>query len=183
MSHKYVSLAILCVLVVVAVLWTPPPAPGAGPVNAPYGVLHHYGYYNPYAYTSRYLYYPFVGGGAYPWYDYRPYYGWSIVVPPDADTRQGPRRRAAYRPPDTPPGPAPAHITLKVPADAEVFFDGHKTSATGTVRQFDSPPLEPGYRYTYQLRARWRQNGRTVTRDQEVSVTRAARVTVAFPPP
>jgi uncharacterized protein (TIGR03000 family) len=159
------------------------PAAAAGLADGPYGVLHHYGYYNPYAYTSRYLYYPFVGGGAYPWYDYRPYYGWSIVPGsgPEGGAWPERRREARYYTPAAPSGPLPAHITLKVPADAEVWFNGQKTKATGTVRDYDSPPLASGYRYTYQIRVSWQHDGRTIAQHREVSVTSGARMTVAFP--
>jgi uncharacterized protein (TIGR03000 family) len=178
MSRKAVLFGLLCRLAVLIVCCNATPAPAAGP----YLMLQHYGYYNPYAYTSRYLYFPFVGGGAYPWYDYRPYYGWSIVGgggPYRANAQSSPQRASGFHAPD---GPAAAHVTLKVPADAEVWFDGYKTRATGAVREFDTPPLTHGYRYTYQVRARWQQDGRTVTQDREVSLTAGSRVAVAIPP-
>jgi len=61
--------------------------------------------------------------------------------------------------------PAPAqldtsvHVTVSVPADAEIWFQGTKMTATGSVREYQSPPLTPGHRYTYEVRARWNENG------------------------
>lgn len=43
---------------------------------------------------------------------------------------------------------------MTVPADAEVWFDGAKTTMQGTFRHFESPPLATGRSYHYQLRVR-----------------------------
>jgi uncharacterized protein (TIGR03000 family) len=61
-------------------------------------------------------------------------------------------------------------IEVRVPAGAEVWFDGTKTSQSGDVRHFVSPPLAAGHRYTYHIRARWTENGREVTRSRELAV-------------
>ena len=45
-----------------------------------------------------------------------------------------------------------AHVTVVVPADAEVYFDGVLTSLTGTERVFKTPTLEKGASYTYTVR-------------------------------
>src|SRR5205085_1327698 len=64
--------------------------------------------------------------------------------------------------------PAPAdnrvHLTVTVPADAQVWVEDAPTTSNGTVRQFVSPPLEPGGPFTYHVRARWNENGQEVTR-------------------
>ena len=55
--------------------------------------------------------------------------------------------------------PAPlvlaAHFQLTVPENAEVFVDGVKTVETGTVREFATPKLNPGSRYTYKMTVRY----------------------------
>src|SRR5262249_46726715 len=76
-----------------------------------------------------------------------------------------------------------AHVTVKVPADARVWFDGVAMKSTGPVRQYDSPALKPGARYHYQVRARWKENGHEVAQTQEVRVRAGARVQVDFPTP
>ena len=50
---------------------------------------------------------------------------------------------------------------------AEVWFNGTPTTSTGPARQFASPPLTPGTRYSYDIRATWNENGREVTQTQQ----------------
>jgi uncharacterized protein (TIGR03000 family) len=76
-----------------------------------------------------------------------------------------------------------AHITIKVPADAEVWFDGTKMTETGSVRQFYSPPLTRGLDYSYEIRSRWRQDGRTVTQSREVFVSAGSHINLDFTNP
>jgi uncharacterized protein (TIGR03000 family) len=76
-----------------------------------------------------------------------------------------------------------AHITVTVPANAEVWFDGSQTNATGTMRAYQSPPLAPGSRYAYDIRARWNENGMEMTQTQRVQVMAGSRVRVDFPAP
>ena len=64
--------------------------------------------------------------------------------------------------------PAPdllAHLTVLVPADAELWFenDTKVTGGKGTVRNHASPPLAAGRRYFYTVRAQWQKEGQTVT--------------------
>ncbi len=56
-----------------------------------------------------------------------------------------------------------------------------KTTSTGAVREYQSPPLAPGKRYTYDLSARWTENGHEVTQQQTVDVSPGGHVSVAFP--
>lgn len=54
----------------------------------------------------------------------------------------------------------PLVLSVKVPQPAaEVFVDGHRTAQTGLDRTFESPPLEPGKQYRYELTARWVEGG------------------------
>jgi uncharacterized protein (TIGR03000 family) len=83
--------------------------------------------------------------------------------------------------PDTASAPADpiAHVTVRVPANAELWFDGEITTSKGSVREFQSPPLKPG-RYTYEIRARWTENGRDTTHAQKVAVSPGAHMTADF---
>jgi len=74
-----------------------------------------------------------------------------------------------------------AHVTISVPADAELWAEGIEMTSTGSVREFQSPPLTAGSRYTYELRARWNENGHEVTQTQQVAVAAGAHVSVRFP--
>jgi uncharacterized protein (TIGR03000 family) len=75
-----------------------------------------------------------------------------------------------------------AHLTVKAPADAQVWFNGQPTATTGAVRQFNSPPLAAG-KYIYDVRARWTKKGKEVTETKEVKVTPGSSVEVDFPAP
>jgi len=83
---------------------------------------------------------------------------------------------------DDPSAGTAAQLTVKVPADALVWFDGVQTTTTGPVRTYQSPPLAQG-QYSYEVRARWNENGREVTQTQQVGFTPGAYVEVDFPMP
>jgi uncharacterized protein (TIGR03000 family) len=71
-----------------------------------------------------------------------------------------------------------AHITLQVPAGAEVWFDGKPTRQTGATRHFYSPPLQPGKDYFYALRVRWEQDGKSVEETRRINVRANERVSL-----
>ncbi len=73
-----------------------------------------------------------------------------------------------------------AHIRLALPADAEVRFDGDKTTQTGADRRFVSPPLQAGHDYIYEIKAQWKENGHEVTRDRRITVHAGDVVNVSF---
>jgi uncharacterized protein (TIGR03000 family) len=52
------------------------------------------------------------------------------------------------------------HFTITVPADADLWFDGVKTTQAGPHREFVSPPLRAGHYYSYDVRVRWKNKGR-----------------------
>jgi uncharacterized protein (TIGR03000 family) len=75
------------------------------------------------------------------------------VAPPDAPGKTGS---------DAPvPGMGTSLVlSVKVPQPtAEVFVDGVRTAQTGLDRTYESPPLDPGKQYRYELTARWVEGG------------------------
>src|SRR5262249_39774428 len=74
-----------------------------------------------------------------------------------------------------------ARLTVSVPPDAEVWFDGVETSTTGPIREYQSPPLTPGTRYTCDIRAGWNEDGHEKIQTQKVEVTAGEHVSVRFP--
>jgi uncharacterized protein (TIGR03000 family) len=64
----------------------------------------------------------------------------------------------------------PAYLKLTVPDDALVEIEGAKTTQTGPVRRYASPPLPVGQDYTYTVRVTWVQAGRihVLSRDLRV---------------
>jgi uncharacterized protein (TIGR03000 family) len=75
---------------------------------------------------------------------------------------------------------AKAEITVLVPADAEVFFDGDPTIQKGTERRFVTPPLEVGKKYHYDVLARWKKDGKAVEQTRKVEVSGGGSVRVDF---
>jgi uncharacterized protein (TIGR03000 family) len=152
-----------------------------------------YGYYYPYSYGSSGYYpdydnsYPYVWPS--PTYDSGDASAYGDVAPSYADgTTSAAPSQGDYQslyPPATVSAPSEtgAHVTVNVPEDAQLWFNGTLTTSTGTVRQFDSPPFTPGYRYSYKVQARWEENGKEVTQTQRVEVAPGANVSVTFPVP
>jgi uncharacterized protein (TIGR03000 family) len=157
---------------------------GASPYNS--------GYY-PYSYNSGY--YPY-DSGYYPYSNdsgYSPYSNDSGYSPYSNDTYSNGSSSPAYDPgyydsygpltssypdsysPATAQPDTRAHITVSVPADAALWFNDTKSTATGAVREYASPPLTAGDRFTYDVRARWNENGHEVTQTQQVEVTGSPR--------
>jgi len=69
-------------------------------------------------------------------------------------------------------------IELRVPAGAEVTFDGEKTTSTGTLRQYVSPPLTAGQPYSYRVTATWQDDGKEVVRTRTVQFRAGERRTL-----
>lgn len=127
----------------------------------------HGGYYYPsYYYPGSYYYGP-------SYYDY--------AYPPT--TYVYPRTTTAYPPtslPSAPEGLAPNQAKIQVilpDPEAQVFFDGAKTSSLGRVRLYDPPTLAPGQSFTYKISATWNQGGTPVSDVRVVNVV-GGRVTV-----
>jgi uncharacterized protein (TIGR03000 family) len=93
------------------------------------------------------------------------------AAPPPAAPRTAPK-----------PADARAHITLKVPEGSEVWFEGTKTTSTGSVRTYRSPPLEPGSKYAYEVRVRWRDRGNEFTQTRQIQIAAGADVVEDFFP-
>jgi uncharacterized protein (TIGR03000 family) len=63
-----------------------------------------------------------------------------------------------------------ALVAVRLPADAELWFNGVKMPQTGQVRRFQTPPLQPGKEYSYEVRCSWRQDAREVNQTRRVMV-------------
>ena len=140
--------------------------------------------------------YPFYGG-YYPWY-YPGYYGGGYY----GGYGNGDYAAAAYAPSSyayadapstytapsvvttagTPPLPDEnaIYIRVQVPPDAEVWFEGQKTTQAGPVRFFESPPVAPGRNYVYHIRARWSENGRQVDQTRDAPVYAGDKFSIDF---
>ena len=76
---------------------------------------------------------------------------------------------------------APAQVSVRVPtADAEVWFNGEPSPSQGWTRVFNSPPLDPAYKYEFTVRARWLDNGQVITAERRIRITAGDQVLVNF---
>jgi uncharacterized protein (TIGR03000 family) len=62
-----------------------------------------------------------------------------------------------------------ARLLVVVPPDARVYVDDQATRQTGMERLYESPPLQQGT-YSYNVRAKWTENGKEVTHEKKVNV-------------
>jgi uncharacterized protein (TIGR03000 family) len=162
---------------------------------------HPYGRYGYGHYYSGY--YPYFGGySAYPYFDYPAVDDSGAYAQPgptldpglysDADVTpsdSGAYFSAAPLPGGLPPVAAPettppderAHFTVTVPAGAQLWVDDTPTTAAGTVRVFQSPPLASGRQYAYTMRVRWDDNGHEQNQVQRVEFAAGDHINVQFP--
>ena len=168
------------------------------------GGFHYGGYHGGYNYGGYryggyryggYRYRPYYGGygyyGYYPYYsnyyldDSSPYYSpdqsWGLTYDPSPSSSA--YQSSSFYPPSSAQDNMAAHLTVTLPEDAEIWFNGTAMTTTGSVREFTSPPLTPGKKYTYDVRARWNENGHEVTQTQQVEVTAGGLANVRFPVP
>jgi uncharacterized protein (TIGR03000 family) len=79
------------------------------------------------------------------------------------------------------PTSAPAHLSVNVPASAQIWVNGQKVDSTGTRRCLTTPALSSTSRYSYDIKVTWMDNGMPVTETRQVIVTAGSDATVAFP--
>lgn len=83
-----------------------------------------------------------------------------------------------------PSHPNAAAIDVKLPAKAQLWFQGQQVRQDGPVRFFESPPLEEGKTYAYKVKAVWTdENGEKVERTRTVQVRTGAYVTLDLSKP
>jgi uncharacterized protein (TIGR03000 family) len=99
---------------------------------------------------------------------------------------------------DTPAGPPPVLVNqgpvnqapvvqdstvvfdVRVPENAEIWFNGTKTKQTGAVRKFASPRLLADEAGAYDIRCRWEVNGRAMEQTRHVTVHAGDRLSMNF---
>ncbi len=106
---------------------------------------------------------------------------------PAADTPADPSTPAPAPPAS---GDAPAKETslrsvdgmlaVEVPTDAKIFVNGQETSSTGDIRQYISRNLQPGYNYSYEVRAEIIRDGKKVDEVKTVDLKAGEVAKVAF---
>jgi uncharacterized protein (TIGR03000 family) len=164
---------------------------GFGPIYYP-GYGYYPGGYNIPAYTQNFN--PGYGNPAYtnlynsPGY-YSSGYATGAAARPLTYGEIGPSRYQAFYPSVAPPAadnPANvATVDVILPTDdAELTFEGQPTKQTGKQRAFQTPPLEPGQRYVYDVHAKWTgADGKPVDEPRKVRVKAGDKITIDFTKP
>jgi uncharacterized protein (TIGR03000 family) len=115
-----------------------------------------------------------------------PYFSSSYIVPVPQGGYEGPDLTRGMDPqPQLSQGPMPrvlsAAVDIYVPSkDAELWFNGVKTTQAGQKRSFVTPELQPGKSYTYDVRAKWMEDGKEFDQTHTVAVRSGAQAVYAF---
>src|SRR5262249_32720847 len=112
-----------------------------------------------------YGFYPGSGPGTYPWLD-------GPEVPFDRrkiTTAPSPPSGLLVAPePDQPVEEETARIIVKLPSEAELWFNDSKTSQGGSYRTFITPRLSNGRESAYTIRVRWLNKGLELIRVEQL---------------
>jgi uncharacterized protein (TIGR03000 family) len=126
------------------------------------------GYYAP----SYYSAWPYYSAGPY-YYSYSAplytdyYAAWPNAVVPSTGIPASTGMERAY-------------VHVRVPADAQVFFDNTPMTEKGVDRRFVTPPLDTSRNYSYQIKAKWTENGNPVEDTRTVQLIPGRSVDVDF---
>ncbi len=93
---------------------------------------------------------------------------------------QTPAAPATLRATPAPAPPQTARVVVRVPEDARLEFEGVAVPETGRVRKFTTPPLVPGKRYLYDVRATWQEDGRPVVKERQITVFAGEKADIDF---
>jgi uncharacterized protein (TIGR03000 family) len=101
--------------------------------------------------------------------------GSRVPPPPTAGDADAPpaKKGGAAKPLDERSTRAPVGgtlLTVRVPAEAQVYINGNATQTTGTQRRYVSLGLEQGRRYTYEVRAVLARDGQELADTKSVQV-------------
>jgi uncharacterized protein (TIGR03000 family) len=73
-----------------------------------------------------------------------------------------------------------AAVEVHVPADAELWIDGQPTTQRGETRTFETPQFAVGRGFSYELRARWMEDGKPVDETRRVELQPGERQVLDF---
>jgi uncharacterized protein (TIGR03000 family) len=115
--------------------------------------------------------------GGWPWMRRPQVHGYNErgpVTPPPAQVTRPPVRYSitiTILPAKVVPAKADvAEVVAHLPEHARLWVEGRLTRQRGMLREFRSPPLQPGHRYTYTARVAWFEGGHWVSQTQTVPV-------------
>jgi uncharacterized protein (TIGR03000 family) len=74
-----------------------------------------------------------------------------------------------------------ARLVVQVPADAKLYIDGNLMKTTSGTRTFNTPLLQPGQAYFYDIRAEVVRDGETKTETRRVIIRPGELASASFP--
>jgi uncharacterized protein (TIGR03000 family) len=101
-------------------------------------------------------------------------------APSDASPAPGPAPTNSTYHPTYGPARDAALISVKVPADAQVFVNNRPTSSTGTDREYISRDLQSGARYNYDVRIVYMRDGEELSAIKSVQLTAGQSTNIDF---
>jgi uncharacterized protein (TIGR03000 family) len=101
-------------------------------------------------------------------------------LPPDADVPPDPDEPSAGGTRRLMPLMRSATLNVRVPLEAKVYVNGLATSSRGSLRRYVSNGLQPGYSYSYELRAEMVQDGRVLSETKSVKLEAGQSSTIDF---
>jgi uncharacterized protein (TIGR03000 family) len=108
-----------------------------------------------------------------------------VMVAPSGPPTMPPAGGAAPAPPPKPSGsgalPTKAKLIVNLPSDAKLYIDGQLMKTTSAVRSFNTPALDQGQLYYYEVRAEVMRDGKPVTENKRVIVRAGEEVKTSFP--
>jgi uncharacterized protein (TIGR03000 family) len=165
----------------------------------------YYSTYDPFGYNlflNRPGFYP-VGRAAVGWrggfgygfaYDlgyspsFTPFFG-GYSLPPDSyesfyPVTGGPAAQPPWQQPSQvslpPRAPTAAVQIFTIDPNAELWFNGVKMQQIGQERNFITPELEPGKKYSYEIRAKWTQSGKQYDKTRTITVQAGEQIGLNF---
>lgn len=106
------------------------------------------------------------------------YYLPPAPVEPQPENKQPENKQPEKLPP---PVPTAARITFHAPVpDAQVWMDDYRTVTRGEKREFESPLLQPGKKYTYRLVVIWEDAGQIYRDERVVDVAAGSEIEVDY---
>lgn len=149
------------------------------------------GYMPPYMYGYGYGYYGYGygysgGSSVYGSYSY-PGAAAPVVVPVEGGTKFDPATPPKVEDKKDPTKPKSnesgmgANLKFVLPANAKLYVDGRLTGGNGNERTFFTPPLAPGQKYFYEVKAEIAVGGEVVVEEKRVIVSAGENVVETFP--
>jgi uncharacterized protein (TIGR03000 family) len=73
-----------------------------------------------------------------------------------------------------------ATVQVRVPANAQLWFDDTLTKQSGTMRLFYTPQLDAGKPFKYTVRVQWDDNGKKMEKTKEIEVRAGKQIDLDF---